>query len=201
MTELKIEYRKLNQLKEWDKNPRSINKDAFQRLKRQIVMLGIYKPSIVDQENMLLGGNMRFKAWLSLKEDQQHIPAAPPAEQREYYDKLRKMDFTKLPVIVRECADDKERLEIALSDNDRAGYYNETELHELVQLHELDGELYSIDLTESKSIEEIINAEPKDLTDDKEIDPEKLLGDHTIECPKCGFEFDPKANDDQSETE
>ncbi len=150
MSELKIEYRKLNQLKEWDKNPRSINKDAFQRLKRQIVMLGIYKPSIVDQENMLLGGNMRFKAWLSLKEDQQHIPAAPPAEQREYYDKLRKMDFTKLPVIVRECA---------------------------------------------------INAEPKDLTDDKEIDPEKLLGDHTIECPKCGFEFDPKANDDQSETE
>jgi len=167
---LKIEYRKLSELTEWASNPRSINRDAFDRLKKQITRLGMYKPLLVDQNNTILGGNMRYKALVDLK-------------------------TTEVAVIVRECKDDTERIEIALSDNDRAGYYNETELAELVELNGIDGELYSIDLTESKTIEEIVNAEPTPLKDDKEIDAENLLNDKTVECPKCHFEFDPKSND------
>jgi len=164
ITKVKLEYRKLSDLTEWDKNPRSINKDAFERLKTQILNLGVYKPLIVDQNNVILGGNMRFKALVDLK-----VP--------------------EVSVIVRECKNDKERIEIALSDNDRAGYYNETELAELVELNGVNAELYSIDLTESKTIDEIINAEPSDLSDDKEIDAEKLLNGKTHTCPACGFEF------------
>lgn len=177
-TELKLEYRNVKDLSEWIDNPRSINKDAFERLKQQITNLGVYKPLIVDQNNVILGGNMRYKALVDL-------------------------GVEKVSVIVRECKTEKERIEIALSDNDRAGYYNETELAELVSLNEVDGELYSIDLTESKTIDQIVNAEPSDLTDNKEIDAENLLNDPNMcECPRCGFEFDPKAkNDDQDEIE
>lgn len=163
-TPLKLERRKLSDLKEWASNPRSINNDAFERLKTQITTLGVYKPLIVDQDNTILGGNMRFKALVDL-------------------------DVKEIDVIVRVCKDDAERVSIALSDNDRAGYYNETELAELVELNQIDGELYSIDLTESKTVDEILNAEPSDLTDDKEVDPEKLLTGKTHTCPHCGFEF------------
>lgn len=172
---LNVEYRNISELQLWSDNPRSINKDAFERLKTQIKKLGVYKPLIVDQNSIVIGGNMRFRA-------------------------LTELGAQKVSVIVRECKDDKERLEVALSDNDRAGYYNETELAELVQLNEIDGELYSIDLTESKTIEEIVNAEPSDLTDNKEIDAENLLNDkNTCTCPRCGFEFDPKAKDDEND--
>lgn len=201
MKQIEIKYRKLSELTEWDKNPRSINKDAFERLKYQIVMLGMYKPLIIDQGDMILGGNMRFKASNSLVEDQKNIPSQPAADMVEYYDKLRQMDLTKVPTVLRVCENDKERIEVALSDNDRAGYYNETELAELVELNGIDSELFSIDLTESKTIDEIINAEPSDLTDDKEVDPEKLLGDHLCECPRCGFQFDPKAKDENTDLE
>lgn len=201
MKQIEIKYRKLSELTEWDKNPRSINKDAFERLKYQIVMLGMYKPLIIDQNDMILGGNMRFKASTSLVQDQKNIPSQPAADMVEYYDKLRQMDLTKVPTVLRECADDKERIEVALSDNDRAGYYNETELAELVELNGIDSELFSIDLTESKTIDEIINAEPSGLTDDKEVDPENLLGEHLCECPRCGFQFDPKAKDEAADLE
>lgn len=168
--ELKIEYKSVDSLKEWDKNPRSINSDAFDRLKAQITRHGVYKPLIVDQDGVIIGGNMRYKA-------------------------LKSLGVDKVSVIVHHCKDDAERIEIALSDNDRAGYYNETELHELVQLNDIDGELYSIDLTESKTIEEIINAEPTEQTEGGEVDTEGLLGgggEKTHICPRCSFEFTDK---------
>ena len=166
--ELKLEYRKVSDLQEWDKNPRSINREAFERLKSQITKHGMYKPLIIDQNGVIIGGNMRFKA-------------------------LKELKVEKVSVIVHHCKDDTERIEIALSDNDRAGYYNETELAELVQLNEIDAELYSIDLTESKTIEEIVNAEPPEQKEGGEVDAESLLGgSNTVTCPHCNFEFDPK---------
>jgi hypothetical protein len=196
--ELKIEYRKVSELTEWDKNPRSINNDAFERLKTQIVKLGMYKPLIVDQLDTILGGNMRFKAIAgrgnaakSLIEEQENIKSLDKPDW--YIANLKKMDLSSIPVVVQNCETDADRVEIALSDNDRAGYYNETELSELVALNDVDGELFSIDLTESKTIDEIINAEPSDLSDDKEVDAEKLLNsDNTHTCPACGFEFTAK---------
>lgn len=176
-TDIIVEKRKLSELSEWEKNPRSINNDAFERLKQQIVKLGVYKPLIVDQNNVIIGGNMRFKALVALNVDE-------------------------VSVIVHHCKDDTERVEIALSDNDRAGYYNETEVAELVTLNEIDAELYSIDMTESKTIKEIIDAEPLDLGENKEVDAESLLDDKNLcECPRCGFEFDPKKKGDDDDSE
>ena len=46
----------------WDKNPRGIKTKDFDRLKKQIGKLGVYKPLICYKEDghyVVLGGNMR----------------------------------------------------------------------------------------------------------------------------------------------
>ena len=85
----------------WDKNAREIHPKDFERLKVQIVELGDYKPIIVEKTAegfTALGGNMRLKAY-------------------------RELGYKKVWAIVVKPKDDEQRLKLALSDNDRAGYY------------------------------------------------------------------------------
>lgn len=60
------ETRKISELKNWDKNPRGIKKDDFERLKKQIQKLGQYKPLLITEDGTVLGGNMRLKAYKEL---------------------------------------------------------------------------------------------------------------------------------------
>lgn len=56
---------KLNKIKENKKNPRKINKEKLEKLKKSIKnfskMLEL-RPIIIDENNIILGGNMRLKA-------------------------------------------------------------------------------------------------------------------------------------------
>ncbi|MBM3708701.1 MAG: hypothetical protein FJW69_10275 [Actinobacteria bacterium] len=114
------------QVRPWDRNPRTITPDDLQRLKGQISRLGVYKPLIAAREAdgfTVLGGNMRLRA-------------------------LKELGATHVTLSVVPAQDDAQRLEYALSDNDRAGSYEESQLAALVreagQL--LDAGLFSIDL-------------------------------------------------------
>lgn len=111
----------LDQLKPWDKNPRDINPADMERLKTQIKRLGQYKPLLVTEEGVVIGGNMRLRAY-------------------------REMGMTDAWVSIVSPKNDSELLEYALSDNDRAGFYKELELMELVKLNPIDQQLYAIDL-------------------------------------------------------
>lgn len=55
-------------LQEWDKNPRDIQEQDFERLKRQLINLGQYKPVVVTEHGIIIGGNMRFRAMKFLNE-------------------------------------------------------------------------------------------------------------------------------------
>ena len=72
MAEIKNEIKivKISELKENPKNPRFIKDDKFKKLCQSIKdfpeMLSI-RPIIVDENNTVLGGNMRLKACLDLK--------------------------------------------------------------------------------------------------------------------------------------
>jgi DNA modification methylase len=48
-------------------NPRSITPEKLERLKSQLKELGIFKPAIIDESGVILGGNMRHKALLELE--------------------------------------------------------------------------------------------------------------------------------------
>lgn len=61
-----IEKRKVSELKSWDKNPRIITVDAFNRLKQRITERGFHDVIKIDTDNTVLSGNQRKVALLQL---------------------------------------------------------------------------------------------------------------------------------------
>jgi len=105
MTEIII--KKVSELKPWDRNPRSIDDASLKRLKGQLQKFKQYKPLIINQDNIVLGGNMRLRA-------------------------MRELGINEVWVSVVETANEAEMIEYALSDNDRAGKYEQDLLNGLV---------------------------------------------------------------------
>lgn len=65
MIKAKIEKVSISSIKENENNPRSINKQKFEKLVKSVKefpeMLKL-RPIVVDEDNIILGGNMRYKA-------------------------------------------------------------------------------------------------------------------------------------------
>lgn len=172
MNEEKL-YWSIEKLQNWEKNPRAIKKGDFERLKRQIQWVlgkkpdsfGQYKPLLVSEcefeyifENeetktkekkiapigTVLGGNMRLKAFEELGISNIWVSLVSPINEAE---------ATKY----------------ALSDNDRAGYYIEDRLVELIQEHgiEIGLEDYKIDLGEALSLTDLLNRFGPDVIEDE----------------------------------
>jgi hypothetical protein len=157
----------IEEVEPWEKNPRGIKTKDYERLKKQIQKLGVYKPLVVCKEGgkyVVLGGNMRIRA-------------------------LKELGFKEVDISVVKTKTEKEKIEYALSDNDRVGYYEEEKLAELVYPHiaEIDLGQFKVDLNESYfDLKMIIEGSGPNLKDDeKELD-ELPTGN---ECPKCGYKW------------
>lgn len=128
------EYRKLSTLKNWDKNPRNIKEKDFERLKTQIRDLGQYKPLLITADGTVLGGNMRLRAYNALGMDD-------------------------IWVSVVDAPDEETRMRYALSDNDRAGYYDGDMLANLTgEYPDFNWEDYAVDLNEPQTLDELIKS-------------------------------------------
>jgi len=179
-------YRKvpLDAIEPWEKNPRNIKKKDFERLKRQILKLGVYKPLLCYEENgkyVTLGGNMRLRA-------------------------LRELGVKDIMVGIVRPKSEAEKIEYNLSDNDRAGEYIEQDLAELIYpyLEEINLEDFKVDLGEAVDMKSVIDDYgPSDEKDDEipEIDdgpaitkPGDLftLGRHRLLCGDATKEEDVK---------
>ncbi len=134
------EIRKIEDLHLWEKNPRSIKDKDFFRLKKQIETLGMYKPLIITEDGTVLGGNMRLRVYqeLGIKDIWVSVVNAPTEEKK---------------------------LEYALSDNDRAGFYDSDLLANLTgEMPNFNWKDYSVDLYNSTIIQDLIdtyNFDPK----------------------------------------
>lgn len=120
----------------WDKNPRNIKKADFNRLKLMITKLGVYKPLICVLENgryITLGGNMRLRA-------------------------IRELGHPIVGISIVEAKTNAEKMEYALSDNDRAGVYDDQTLAEMIynQKDNIDTELFKIDMAKPIGIENLL---------------------------------------------
>lgn len=126
------DIRDISTLYEWKDNPRSIDKKDFERLKGQITRLGQYKPLLITRDGEVIGGNMRLKAYnvLGIKD---------------------------VWVSVIEPKDDNEKLEYALSDNDRAGYYDDDMLANLIPNYDIDWSQYAVDMKPPEDIQQLID--------------------------------------------
>lgn len=149
------QMRSLKELKNWQNNPRTINKEDFERLKRQITRLGQYKPLIITSDGTVLGGNMRLRAY-------------------------QELGMTEAWVSVVEANTEAKKIEFALSDNDRAGDYDEEKLSELItttpDLNLTALRDYKVDLGKMTDIDMLLS---KFGPSEPENEPPEL-------CPNCG---------------
>lgn len=150
------ETRNIDTLSNWDKNPRSIAKNDFERLKKQIKELGQYKPLLITNEGVVLGGNMRLRAY-------------------------KELNITDVWVSVVEAKTEEEKIKYALSDNDRAGKYELDLLGDMVgNFPDLQWADYSIDIDPPKTIDKFIDMFPEEIEDsipDVVDDPISKLGE------------------------
>jgi hypothetical protein len=136
----------------WPKNPRGIKTKDFDRLKKQIKKLGEYKPLIAYRENghyVVLGGNMRLRAYQELGIQEVEISIIKPKSEAQ-------------------------KIEYALSDNDRVGYYEEEALAELVYPHIKDIDLgeFKVDLGEPIDLKQVVERYGPDIDDGADEVPE-----------------------------
>lgn len=167
MKQANISIRKVSDLTLWDKNPRSITDKDFERLKQQIQKLGMYKPLLVNQDGIVLGGNMRLRA-------------------------LKDMGVEEVAVSEVSTSSEDEMIEYALSDNDRAGEYDQQQLAELVADSGIDMGLFRVDLGRTWEIKDVLSKfTGDDDVPEPETDPENIksvlgeiyqLGDHRLMC-------------------
>jgi DNA modification methylase len=159
----------------WAKNPRGILEGDFARLKKQIRKLGVYKPLVACKENgkyVVLGGNMRLRA-------------------------LKEFGLKEIDISIVYAKTEAKRIEYALSDNDRAGYYEEDRLAELVYPHIADLDLaeFKVDLGEPLDLEQVVERYGPDIEDGADEVPNLddkpavtqmgdlfMLGKHRLMC-------------------
>lgn len=174
---IKKQKRKLIELKNWDKNPKSVMKEDFRRLQWQLLTLGIYKDFIIADDGEVLGGNSRLKACNKLAEE---LAASSIDKVAKKYDVDKKkverfaMQIAEgVPVTNVGKVSEKEKLEYALSDNDRVGMYEAEQLAELVmEQPELQLEEFMVDLGEPYSLDQIVAMASSELDLGYSLNPE-----------------------------
>lgn len=142
----------LAKVEPWDKNPRGIKTKDFDRLKKQILKLGVYKPLICYEDKgryVVLGGNMRIRA-------------------------LKDLGLKEVEISVVKPKNEAQKIEFALSDNDRVGFYEEQALAELVYPHisELDLGEFKVDLGGALDLRQVIERFGPDIDDGADDVPE-----------------------------
>ncbi len=154
----KRDLRKLLDLTNWDKNPRSIKKQDFERLKKQIKELGQYKPLLITKDGIVLGGNMRLRAY-------------------------KELGIEDVWVSVVDAPTEEKKLEYALSDNDRAGYYDNDLLANLVpEYPDFDWKDYAVDLKPPANLGDLVEQFSPEVEEDEppavsEDEPQSKLGE------------------------
>ena len=154
-------------LEAWKANPRGITVQDLERLKRQIVRHGVYKPLIVmpaGKRWTVIGGNMRLLA-------------------------LRQLGVKQVDVSVVHPKTEAEVLEYALSDNDRAGRYDQAALSKLLQadLDRIKLEDYRITVGLELPVGDVMkDYGPGMEVKEMELDENLATSHH---CKECGYKW------------
>ena len=130
---MRIEVWSLGKLKNWENNPRDISEEAFGDLIAEINELKPYKPLLINEEGIVLGGNMRLRAFrqLGIKEIECSVVHADTPELM---------------------------LKYALSDNDQKGRTDGEKLANLIgNIPDIDLSSYSVHLQEPTNIQDLLD--------------------------------------------
>lgn len=155
----KYEMRKVAELQNWEDNPRSITDKEYERLQEHIRRLGFYKPLLINQNNIVLGGNMRLRA-------------------------LKDLGIEEVMCAIVLTDNVQQMLEYALSDNDQMGSTDEQKVAELVAINPIKTELFALQTAKLKPLQGVIdNLGPSPDQDQESQEPK------CHQCPlHCGMD-------------
>lgn len=127
----RYEKRKVSDLVNWEDNPRYIpDEKEYQRLKDQIIELGVYKPLVINQQNIVLGGNMRLRAFKELG-----------------------VDEVMCSVVLTDNR--AQMLQYALADNDHVGVTDVEKVQELATIEPIKSELFAVNSKPMKLVSDL----------------------------------------------
>ena len=161
----------VSDLKPFEKNPRKITPDDFDKLKRSITEDGYHQRILATPDLRVIGGHQRIKA-------------------------LKELGFTSVEILVPDCEiSDEQFKRILVRDNMEYGVWEIEELGELMPM----GELIEIGVgdTVTRKLDKVVvvgNTDPDDVPPEPET-PITQPGDVWIcgayyECNKCKKVYD-----------
>lgn len=161
---MNAELIKLSEIKKNPNNPRILKDDKFKKLVKSITefpeMLKI-RPIVVNDDMVVLGGNMRLKA-------------------------CKEAGLTEVPIIKASDLTDEQQKEFIIKDNVGFGEWDWEMLANEWDVDELDG--WGLDVDYSKTEQEKEGLTDEDETPEPEENPKAkrgdvwILGDHTLMC-------------------
>jgi len=151
--QMKIEKVKLSEIKPNPKNPRLIKDEKFKKLVKSIKefpqMLEL-RPIVVDENNIILGGNMRFKA-------------------------LKEAGYTEVSIVRANDLTAEQKDEFIVKDNVGFGEWDWDSLANEWEVDKL--EEWGLDLPIDLSVQEELEAEEDNYEIPNEINTDIVLGD------------------------
>jgi len=150
--------KRINELRLWKDNPRGIKNDKFEELKNRIKRWGVYKPLVITPDGEVLGGNMRLRA-------------------------CQELGILEVPVTIVNPETEAEKVELAITDNQEMGFYQDQEVAELIDKYkdEIDLTKYGYKQGEGKTLQEILDqfspVEEDEVPELEEGEPESKLGE------------------------
>ena len=163
---MKIEYKKIGELKPYAKNPRK-NDDAVDYVANSIKEFGFIIPVVIDNKNVIVAGHTRYKA-------------------------AKKLGIEDIPCIIADDLTEKQISAFRLIDN-KTQELSSWDYGKLIE--ELTGLVDDIDMTQFAFApigqdEEDGPEATQDLDEGEELDLDDFLDESfNCTCPCCGFKF------------
>lgn len=152
----------IDTLQLWNRNPRSIKEDRFTELKERLKRQGQIKPLLVAKDGTtVIGGNMRLRA-------------------------MKELGIEEVWISQTEASTDKEIFDLALTDNEEFGYYEQEQVAELaleLGLSPLELKSYALSLGAPTTLDLVVDKFGPEVEEDEvpEVDevgdPESRLGE------------------------
>lgn len=170
MSNLKIDYKDINEIKPYENNPRIHSNIQIEQIGNSIKEFGFTVPILLDEENNVIAGHGRLEA-------------------------SKVLDIGKVPTITLANLSEEQKKAYIIADNKITlnSNWNEDLLkNELKFLSDNDFNLDVLAFEDSEIENYFKEIEEVDFTEDfKEFD-EDIETEH--QCPKCGFKWSGNAN-------
>lgn len=165
------EFRKARELFTWAENPNKMNDRENAALLQSLNAFGVAEPLVIDEENMIIGGNHRAESIIALFGDEYDVPV------------IQVIGLTK---------DEKGKLGLAL--NKIHGSNDQAKLQELIGSFENPSDLIKFGFSDEdfKTLSIPVEADWATPEGDMLFEAPREIKTTPVTCPECGCKFIPE---------